>query len=279
MVVHAAFGGSTNLLLHIPAIAHAAGLPRPTVDDWTRINRRVPRLVDVLPNGPVGHPTVRVFLAGGVPEVMLHLRELGLLRPGCADRQRAAPGRGARRVGAQRAAAPAARAAARGRRRRSGRRDPDARTRAEARADQHRHLSPRQPGAGRLGGQEHRHRPQRASTPTASTARSARPASSPANAAAIAAIKGQSDNAVRPGDVIVLIGRGPLGSGMEETYQITSALRYLPWGKRGGADHRRPLQRREHRRLHRPRGPGGAGRRPHRPRARRRPHPDRRSTR
>ena len=79
MVVHAAFGGSTNLLLHIPAIAHAAGLPRPTVDDWIDVNRRVPRLVSVLPNGPVHHPTVRVFLAGGVPEVMLHLRELGLL--------------------------------------------------------------------------------------------------------------------------------------------------------------------------------------------------------
>ena len=79
MVVHAAFGGSTNLLLHIPAIAHAAGLRRPTVDDWTDVNRRVPRLVDALPNGPVGHPTVRVFLAGGVPEVMLHLRELSLL--------------------------------------------------------------------------------------------------------------------------------------------------------------------------------------------------------
>ena len=80
MVVHAAFGGSTNLLLHIPAIAHAAGLRRPTVEDSDRINLAVPRLVDVLPNGPVGHPTVRVFLAGGVPEVMLHLRELGLLR-------------------------------------------------------------------------------------------------------------------------------------------------------------------------------------------------------
>ena len=79
MVVHAAFGGSTNLLLHIPAIAHAAGLPRPTVDDWISVNRRVPRLVSVLPNGPVHHPTVRVFLAGGVPEVMLHLRRLGLL--------------------------------------------------------------------------------------------------------------------------------------------------------------------------------------------------------
>lgn len=82
MVLHAAFGGSTNLLLHIPAIAFEAGLPRPTVDDWNRINRQVPRIVDVLPNGPVGHPTVRVFLAGGVPEVMLHLRELGLLRGG-----------------------------------------------------------------------------------------------------------------------------------------------------------------------------------------------------
>src|SRR5213594_1923673 len=62
MAVHAAFGGSTNLLLHIPAIAHAAGLPRPTIDDWTAINRRVPRIVDVLPNGPAHHPTVRVFL-------------------------------------------------------------------------------------------------------------------------------------------------------------------------------------------------------------------------
>src|SRR5947209_18212157 len=79
MIVHAAVGGSTNLLLHIPAIAHAAGLRRPTVQDWIAINRRVPRLVDVLPNGPVGHPTVRVFLAGGVPEVMLHLRRLNLL--------------------------------------------------------------------------------------------------------------------------------------------------------------------------------------------------------
>ncbi|MFM7099651.1 MAG: YjhG/YagF family D-xylonate dehydratase, partial [Verrucomicrobiota bacterium] len=79
MTVHAAFGGSTNLLLHIPAIAHAAGLPRLTVDDWIAVNRRTPRLVSVLPNGPVHHPTIRVFLAGGVPEVMLHLRDLGLL--------------------------------------------------------------------------------------------------------------------------------------------------------------------------------------------------------
>ena len=48
---------------------------------------------------------------------------------------------------------------------------------------------------------------------------------------AVAAIKGQSDRPVQPGDVLVLCGRGPLGSGMEETYQITSALRYLSWGR------------------------------------------------
>src|SRR5690606_3598458 len=80
MVAHAAFGGSTNLLLHIPAIAHAAKIPRPTVEDWSRVNRSTPRLVDVMPNGPTGYGTVQVFLAGGVPEVMLHLRELGLLK-------------------------------------------------------------------------------------------------------------------------------------------------------------------------------------------------------
>src|SRR5690606_12412534 len=72
MVVHAAFGGSTNLLLHIPAIAQAAGLSVPDVADWASINRSVPRLVSVLPNGPIPHPTIRLFLAGGVPEVMLH---------------------------------------------------------------------------------------------------------------------------------------------------------------------------------------------------------------
>ena len=79
MVVHAAFGGSTNLLLHIPAIAFSAGLRRPSREDWTAVNRAVPRLVDALPNGPKNFATVQVFLAGGVPEVMLHLRAAGLL--------------------------------------------------------------------------------------------------------------------------------------------------------------------------------------------------------
>ena len=79
MALHAACGGSTNLLLHMPAIAHAAGRRRMTVDDWNLVNLNVPRLVDVLPNGPVGHPTTQLYAAGGVPEVMLHLRKLGLI--------------------------------------------------------------------------------------------------------------------------------------------------------------------------------------------------------
>src|SRR5580698_7859436 len=82
MVLHATFGGSTNLLIHVPAIAFSAGLKRPTVDDWAEVNRQVPRLVDALPNGPLGFATVQVFLAGGVPEVMLALRARGFLDEG-----------------------------------------------------------------------------------------------------------------------------------------------------------------------------------------------------
>ena len=61
------------------------GCRGPTVDDWRRVNASVPRLVDALPNGPANHVTVRVFLAGGVPEVMLHLRRLGVLHVRGAD--------------------------------------------------------------------------------------------------------------------------------------------------------------------------------------------------
>ena len=53
--------------------------PRPTVADWVEVNHQVPRLVDALPNGPHNFATVQVFLAGGVPEVMLELRAAGLI--------------------------------------------------------------------------------------------------------------------------------------------------------------------------------------------------------
>ncbi len=48
--------------------------------------------------------------------------------------------------------------------------------------------------------------------------------------AVIRAIKGLDQPAIQPGEIIVLAGRGPMGSGMEEVYQVTSALRHLPFG-------------------------------------------------
>ena len=89
------------MILHIPAVAHAAGLDRPTVDDWSRANRDVPRLADIMPNGPHGYATVQAFLAGGVPEVMLHLRDLGLARTLGQDRFRTLDRRGPGLVGSE----------------------------------------------------------------------------------------------------------------------------------------------------------------------------------
>ena len=42
---------------------------------------------------------------------------------------------------------------------------------------------------------------------------------------------GRRSPPIKADDVVVLIGAGPLGTGMEETYQLTSALKFIPWGK------------------------------------------------
>jgi len=230
MVTHAAVGGSTNLILHVPAIAHAAGLRRPTVADWARINREVPRLVDVLPNGPTYYATVQVFLAGGVPEVMLHLRYLGLLRLH------------AKTVTGQTLGENLAwwekserRARLRAKLRELDRIDPDRVI-----------LSPDNARAAGLtstvtflGGNL---------APEGALVKST--AISPkligpdgvylhegparvfgSEVDAIAAIKSDGPDAIRPDDVVVLAGIGP-AMGMPETYQVTSALKYLAHGQR-----------------------------------------------
>ena len=230
MLAHSAFGGSTNLLLHIPAIAHAAGLKPPTVDDWIRVNRSTARLVDALPNGPRNHPTVQVYMAGGVPEVMLHLRAQGLLNTDAltvtgdkldtvldwwesSERRRLA----------------------RQRLRDSDGIDPDdvimSPRGAKARGLTSTVVFPR----GNIAPQGsvikataidpsvidadnvYRHRgPARVFT---------------SERAAIRALKGLEGESIKPGDVLVLAGLGPTGTGMEETYQLTSALKFIPWGK------------------------------------------------
>lgn len=230
MVVHAACGGSTNLLLHIPAIAFSAGLPRPTVDDWIRINRLVPRLVDVLPNGPVGHPTVRLFLAGGVPEVMLQLRELDLLRLDALtaageplgmvlDTWRDSPRRTRLRAllrerdGVNADDVIMSPEVARRRGLTSTVTFPVGNIAPEGSVIKSTAIDPSVVDAD---GVYRKIGPARVFT----TERDA-----------IAAIKGRTDRPIQAGDVIVLMGRGPLGAGMEEIYQITSALRYLKFGK------------------------------------------------
>jgi len=227
MVTHAAFGGSTNLILHVPAIAHAAGLRRPTVADWTRINQQVPRLVDVLPNGPHHYATSQVFLAGGVPEVMLHLRELGLLR---LD----APTVSGRTLGENLAwwEQSERRQRLRAKLRELDGVDPDAVILSPTRARE-RGLTPTITFLrGNLA-------PEGALVKSTAIAPErigpdgvflhegpARIYTS--EAAAIAAVK-RGD--LRAGDVMLLIGIGP-GSGMPETYQITSALKYVRDGSR-----------------------------------------------
>jgi putative YjhG/YagF family dehydratase len=228
MVVHAAFGGSTNLLLHIPAIAHAAGLRRPTVEDWIAVNRQVPRLVDVLPNGPTHHPTVRVFLAGGVPEVMLHLRDLGALDVSVMTVAGVTLDQ----------ALDAWKASARRQRFRDILRaqdavDPDdvilAPERAAARGLTRTISFP----IGNLA-PEGSVIKSTAIDPSVVDADGVYRMEGPARVFvrekdAIAAIK---HGAIHAGDVIVLCGCGPMGTGMEETYQLTSALKHLPFGKR-----------------------------------------------
>jgi putative YjhG/YagF family dehydratase len=230
MLIHAAVGGSTNLLLHIPALAHAAGLKRPSLEDWTRINRSTPRLVDALPNGPRNHPTVQVFLAGGVPEVMLHLRDMGLLnldvltvsgeklstvldwwqtsdrRKQCKARLLASDGVDPEQVIMSADAA-----------RKAGLTStvvfPSGNLAPEGSVVKATSIDPSLVGADGV----YRHRgPARVFFSEES---------------AISAIKGLTESPVQENDVVALIGAGPLGTGMEETYQLTSALKYVPWGK------------------------------------------------
>jgi putative YjhG/YagF family dehydratase len=229
MLVHAACGGSTNLLLHIPAIAHAAGIRRPTVDDWVAVNRSVPRLVDVLPNGPTNHPTVRMYLAGGVPEVQLHLRNLGLLdldaltingnRLGDnleiwekSDRRAALKERLLEMDGVDASDVISDPNGARAKGLTSTVCFPMGNIAPEGSV-----IKATSIDAKRV-------------DPDGTFRHTGRAKVYTSEKDAIAAVKGQSDRNVVAGDIIVLICRGPMGSGMEETYQITSALKHTPWG-------------------------------------------------
>ncbi|MDE3186909.1 MAG: YjhG/YagF family D-xylonate dehydratase [Acidobacteriota bacterium] len=224
MVLHAAFGGSTNLLLHLPAVAFSAGLKRPAVEEWAEINRHVPRLVDALPNGPRGFATVQVFLAGGVPEVMLALRAAGLLDTSvktvsgetldaCLDWWRESERRHAlrRSLLEQDGIDPEDVIMAPDRSRSRGLTPtvcfPMGNLAPEGAVIKSTAIDPSLMDEANV----YRHRgPARVFT---------------TEEAAIAAIK---NGGIGHGDVIVLICGGPKGAGMQEIYQVTSALKQLP---------------------------------------------------
>ena len=230
LAVHTAFGGSTNLIMHLPAIAHQAGVRRPTVEDWRRFNAEIPRIVDALPNGPVHFATIQVFLAGGVPEVMLHLREAGILQLDALTVSGKTVGENLEWWEKSE------------RRQRLREKltqldgiDPDNVIMSpEVAASRGLTSTVTFPG-GTL-------------TPDGSVIKSTAIDPSliddegiylhegPARVfasepEAIAAVKSKGDNRISEGDVIVLIGYGPIGCGMPETAQLTIALKHLSWGK------------------------------------------------
>lgn len=230
ITVHAAFGGSTNLCLHVPAIAFHASVRRPTVDDWAEVNRRVSRIVDALPNGPVGHPTIQVFMAGGVPEVMLHLRDAGLLHLDCLTASGETLGKNLEWWESS-----DRRSRLRELLQKNDRVDPDNVIMSFAKAKSRGLTAALTFPRGNL-------------CPEGSVIKSTSIDSSVVDAdgvyrktgpakvfitekAAVAAVKGMGPVKVQADDIIVLCCRGPMGSGMEETYQLTSALKHLSWGK------------------------------------------------
>ena len=163
-------------------------------------------------------------MAGGVPEVMLHLRAHGAAERRRAHGDRRHARRDARLVGVERAAAGGARTARVGGGHRSRRRHHGARRGAARRAHQHGRVSARQPRAGGFGDQGDRDRP---------VGRRRRRRLSASRAGARVHRRARRDprregrrptRPMREGDVIVLIGAGPSGTGMQETAQITTAL-------------------------------------------------------
>ena len=230
IAVHAACGGSTNLLLHVPAVAFAAGLPRPSIELWKEINRKVTRFVDVLPNGPKYHPTVRLFMAGGVPEVMWHLRELGIAK--CDAKT--VTGQTWHEIldqwhGSDR------RAAIREALTRQDGIDPDDVILPPGKAKAMGLTSTVCFPIGNIcpDGSVIK---STAIDPSVIDEDSVYRKTGPARVftsekEAVAAAKGKHEKPLKAGDIAVLIGCGPMGTGMEETYQLTSALKHLEYGK------------------------------------------------
>jgi putative YjhG/YagF family dehydratase len=230
MITHAACGGSSNLIIHLTAIAYHAGLKRPSIDEWDEINHLVPRLVDVLPNGPNGYSTAQFFLAGGVPELMSKLKDLNLLELDVLTCSGNSLGRNLE-------------VWEKSERRKRFREilwtldqiDPDdvihSKEKAQAKGMTSTLCFPK----GNLA-PEGSVIKSTAIDPSMLDQHGIYRQTGPAKVftterEAMRAVKGLGKVKVEPGDIIVLCGRGPIGAGMEEVAQVALALKHLSWGK------------------------------------------------
>ena len=202
-------------------------------------------LVDVLPNGPANHPTVQFFLAGGVPEVMLHLRKMGLLDTSVLT----VTGQTLQDV-------------------LDWWEQSDRRTKLRARLQEYDGINPDDviispSEAVQRGMTSTVCFPQGNLCPEGSVikATSIDPTvvdddgvyrkTGPARVFtserdAIMSIKGQLEPKLQPGDILVLIGRGPLGTGMEETSSVNFSLEIPQVGQRSGDFNGRTFFRRKY---------------------------------
>ena len=254
-------------------------LRRPTVDDWQR--SQLARCRGLSTPCPTARSAIRrcaCFWPAACPRSCCTCASLGLLDLDVLTVSRLHAGRSARLVGDDRRGA---RRCAKRCVRRDGI-DPDDVIMSPARAaargpDQHGLLSARQSGARGLGHQEHGHRSARRRCRRRLSQDRARRASSRANATPSPRSRARREPPIKPGDVHRADRPRPAGLGHGRDLSDHLGAQASGLGTRSGRGHRRALFRRQHRRLHRPRRPRGAGRRTDRQGARRRPDSHRRS--
>ena len=235
-----AFGGSTNAVLHLLAIAHEAGVPL-ELDDFTRVGDRVPHLADVKPFG--AHVMSTVDRVGGVPVVMRALLDAGLLH---GDALTVTGATVAENLAVARPARP-------------GRGDPAPARRPHPPHRRH-HDPARLARPGRCGGEERRVR-----------LRAVRRAGAGVRRGGRERWRAVEDGTLQAGDVVVIRYEGPRGGpGMREMLAVTGAIKGAGTGQGRAAGDRRPVLRCDDGPVHRPRRTRGDGRRPDRPGPRRR---------
>ncbi len=190
----------------------------------------VPRLVDVLPNGPTGHSTAQFFLAGGVPELMIQLRALDLLELDAITCTGESLGKNL-----------AAWESSERRKRfreilwQQDQVNPDDVIHTREQATAKGMTSTLSFPLGNLA-PEGSVIKSTSIDPSVLDENGVYTLIGPARVftterEAVRAVKGLGNKKVAPGDVIVLHGRGPMGAGMEEVAQVALALKHLSWGK------------------------------------------------